>query len=273
MLATSSEFVAKFVQNPNVDRVDAMFQRLLGRAPDPSGKATWQLEMNRVGWFEVVNRILSSDEYQRKFGEDKVPGGGRPGCKCCVETGSQATMQPVPQSDLPQCPIEQSTSPCPKTPAKYRTINGICNNPQHYLWGSAGIPFSRLVPATSPTSANLGFKDYVNSRTISLMMVNEGQSSAVDTRYTALLTWWGQYLSHEVAFSAENGAPCSTLENDFDKCANIDLPPGDVLKATRNSLPVLRTKACTKNGAREQVRFLISAAIFFIKSNQSDLLD
>lgn len=221
---------------------------------------TWTREMGKIGWREVVNQILNSTEYQQNFGEDKVPGAGRPGCKCCVDTGPTATTPQstgppttTPPSDLAQCPAEQPTSPCPSTQGKYRTINGICNNAHHYLWGSTGISFTRLVPAVGPSSQYIGFKDYVNSRTISLQMVTAGQTPAVDNQRTALLTWWGQFLSHELTFAAENGAPCATVENNFDKCANIDLSPGDVLKATRNTLPLVRTKACSRYGQREQV--------------------
>jgi hypothetical protein len=122
------------------------------------------------------------------------------------------------------------------------------------LWGSTGIPYVRLVPAVSPNSEKIGFKDFVNSRKISILMVNDGQTPEVDNQRSALVAWWGQFLSHEITFAAETDAPCETLENHFDKCANIDLSPGDVLKSRRNSFPLLRTKSCTKSGQRKQVR-------------------
>jgi hypothetical protein len=75
------EFKITFVDGKSDEALArTLYDVLLARPADTGGLATWTTEIGLFGWENVVNRFLATDEYNNKFGDDAVPGGGRAGC-------------------------------------------------------------------------------------------------------------------------------------------------------------------------------------------------
>jgi hypothetical protein len=77
----SAEFKLKFVNGQSDGALaPILFDVLLARTGGAAGLAHWENEVGLYGWDSAVNSILASDEYNNRFGDDAVPGGGRAGC-------------------------------------------------------------------------------------------------------------------------------------------------------------------------------------------------
>jgi hypothetical protein len=77
----SDEFKIRFVnQKSDETLAGTLYDVLLARAGDPGGVAHWGNEVGLFGWEYVVDQFLLSTEYNNRFGDDAVPGGGRAGC-------------------------------------------------------------------------------------------------------------------------------------------------------------------------------------------------
>lgn len=68
-----------------MDQLDAIYQSMLERKCDQSGLQTWSGMMNNPATIgAVADAISTSPEYQRKFGDVKVPNEANLTQKCCV---------------------------------------------------------------------------------------------------------------------------------------------------------------------------------------------
>jgi hypothetical protein len=77
----SAEFKIRFVDGMSEEALaHTLYDVLLARAGDPGGLDTWEEHIRMHGWDNAVNSILASGEYNRNFGDDAVPGGGRAAC-------------------------------------------------------------------------------------------------------------------------------------------------------------------------------------------------
>jgi hypothetical protein len=75
------EFNVKFVNEKSDETLArTLYDVLLARAGDADGLVNWEKEVGLFGWEKVADRILASDEYNNRFGDDAVPGAGREGC-------------------------------------------------------------------------------------------------------------------------------------------------------------------------------------------------
>jgi hypothetical protein len=77
----SDEFIRRFVIGKSDETlVRTLYDVLLARAGDADGLEFWGKEVGLFGWENVVDRVLTSGEYNNSFGDDAVPGNGRAGC-------------------------------------------------------------------------------------------------------------------------------------------------------------------------------------------------
>jgi hypothetical protein len=90
------EFEDRFVDGKsNETLVHTLYDVLLAREGEAGGFANWVIRVGKYPWKKVVDGFLASDEYKKKFGNDAVPGGGRPGCS------SRLNMRSDHVPDLP----------------------------------------------------------------------------------------------------------------------------------------------------------------------------
>ncbi|XP_077700440.1 thyroid peroxidase isoform X6 [Canis aureus] len=124
---------------------------------------------------------------------------------------------------------------CPDTclARKYRLITGACNNRDHPRWGASNTALARWLPPAyeDGISEPRGWNPHVLYSGFPLPPVREvtrqvirvpNEAVTEDDQYSDLLTVWGQYIDHDVAFTPQSasgaafgaGADCQlTCEN------------------------------------------------------------
>uniref|UniRef100_A0A8C5USI7 Thyroid peroxidase n=1 Tax=Microcebus murinus TaxID=30608 RepID=A0A8C5USI7_MICMU len=133
---------------------------------------------------------------------------------------------------------------CPDTclAGKYRLITGACNNREHPRWGAANTALARWLPPvyedgfSQPRGWNPGFLHGgfplppVREVTRQVIRV-PNEAVTEDDRYSDLLTVWGQYISHDIAFTPQStsraafsgGADCQLTCENQDPCFPIPI--------------------------------------------------
>ena len=118
--------------------------------------------------------------------------------------------------------------------AKFRTIDGTCNNLRNPLWGAAGTPFRRIVAPdfgdciSSLRLARSG-NPMPNARTVSLTVHGRDSGSNPDSSILSYLAMnWGQFMDHDMTLAEAQGLDCEGLHNKNPECINIEIQPGDV---------------------------------------------
>ncbi|XP_059471653.1 peroxidase-like [Neocloeon triangulifer] len=107
---------------------------------------------------------------------------------------------------LRECPLRKGDFPCSRTPQRYRSADGRCNNPRFSNRGAPFTPYRRLLPPSyndgiqevrrSVTGAELP-----SARTISVAVLRDPQDKKVadaDSKASHLLMQWGQFLDHDM---------------------------------------------------------------------------
>ncbi|XP_057598664.1 thyroid peroxidase [Hippopotamus amphibius kiboko] len=124
---------------------------------------------------------------------------------------------------------------CPNTclANKYRLITGACNNRDHPRWGASNTALARWLPPAyeDGISEPRGWNPHFLYNGFPLPPVREvtrqvirvpNEAVTEDDQYSDLLTAWGQYIDHDIAFTPqstsraafEGGADCQlTCEN------------------------------------------------------------
>lgn len=101
-IARSPEHVQRFWRTeageevPYIRSVGALYRHILGRQPDPIGARAWAEVGARNGPEAVVDRIVTSPEYNSQFGDWGTPGSG--GLRYCGPNNQGATAIEVPRS-------------------------------------------------------------------------------------------------------------------------------------------------------------------------------
>ncbi|XP_006153588.1 thyroid peroxidase [Tupaia chinensis] len=183
---------------------------------------------------------------------DAAPSGGSclPGVLSAIANLSGCLPLLLP----PRCP-----DTCPAS--KYRLITGACNNREHPTWGASDTALARWLPATyedgfsQPRGWNPGYLyngfplPPVREVTRQVIRVSN-EAITEDDQYSDLLTVWGQYIAHDVAFTPQStggalggGADCLlTCENQH-PCFPIQLPANAPTGSSRACLPFYRSLA------------------------------
>ena len=82
ILAKSGEHVNRFYRNNAYNYVRKLYDHLLARGAGSSEINFWVNVYNQNrNWNSVVDGFVNSAEYSQKFGNNKVPGNGRGGCR------------------------------------------------------------------------------------------------------------------------------------------------------------------------------------------------
>jgi hypothetical protein len=77
----SDEFRGRFVNEKSAEsQAGTLYDVLLARPADTGGLVAWTNQVELIGWESAVDAFLASDEYNGKFGDAIVPGGGRTPC-------------------------------------------------------------------------------------------------------------------------------------------------------------------------------------------------
>ena len=144
---------------------------------------------------------------------------------------------------------------------KFRTYDGSCNNFNHPMWGAALTPFGRLL---SPIYEN-GFNTPVgwntsrgipSSRLVSRQLMST-KNVTDDTEFTHMVMQWGQFLDHDIDFTAtspsttrfNDGIPCKdTCENQH-PCFPIQIPAGDPRIRRHKCMEFTRSSAVCGSGS------------------------
>uniref|UniRef100_A0A8C5Y8R3 Thyroid peroxidase n=1 Tax=Microcebus murinus TaxID=30608 RepID=A0A8C5Y8R3_MICMU len=157
---------------------------------------------------------------------------------------------------------------CPDTclAGKYRLITGACNNREHPRWGAANTALARWLPPvyedgfSQPRGWNPGFLHGgfplppVREVTRQVIRV-PNEAVTEDDRYSDLLTVWGQYISHDIAFTPQStsraafsgGADCQLTCENQDPCFPIPLPE-NASSARPSCLPFYRSSPACGTG-------------------------
>jgi len=122
--------------------------------------------------------------------------------------------------------------------AKYRTIDGSCNNEEKTSWGRSNTALQRLLPPEyedgieAPRSTGLPSAREVSTATIS-------SQNKENNKYTLMLMQWGQFVDHDITHTPvvkgteESGILCCKDGEIIKKgdrnreCFPIDIPEND----------------------------------------------
>ncbi|CAI9171494.1 unnamed protein product [Rangifer tarandus platyrhynchus] len=157
---------------------------------------------------------------------------------------------------------------CPDTclASKYRLITGACNNRDHPRWGAANTALARWLPPAyeDGISEPRGWSPHYLYNGFPLPPVREvtrrvlhASNEAVtdDDQYSDLLTAWGQYIDHDIAFTPQStgpsapgvGADCQLTCKPQSPCFPIQLPAN---AAGPVCLPFYRSTAACGTGTQ-----------------------
>lgn len=116
--------------------------------------------------------------------------------------------------------------------ARFRRINGRCNNLENRLWGSVGDKFLRLEPAdygdcvSSLRRAENG-DELPNARNVSRFIHGSNDCSNPDNNVLTHLTMnFGQFMDHDITLAEAQGLNCEPY-NPNPECINIEVPADD----------------------------------------------
>ncbi|XP_058066005.1 peroxidasin [Anopheles bellator] len=148
--------------------------------------------------------------------------------------------------------------------AKYRSLDGTCNNYQHPTWGSSLTGFGRLLPPVyengfnSPIGWNRstlynGFRK-PSARLVSTSLISTERITP-DERITHMVMQWGQFLDHDldhaipsVTSESWDGVDCKKTCEYAAPCYPIDIPPGDPRIRNRRCIDFVRSSAICGSG-------------------------
>ena len=124
---------------------------------------------------------------------------------------------------------------CPhKSEARFRTIDGTCNNVDQPFFGAAGTPFRRVQPAdyedkvSAPRVAQSG-DQLPNARNVSRFVhgSNSDRRNPNSPKLTHLAMNWGQFLDHDLTLAGEQHVTCETVPSNESECFNVEVPADD----------------------------------------------
>jgi len=165
------------------------------------------------------------------------------------------------------CP--RATSRCIKN-AKYRTLDGSCNNEENVIWGRSNTALQRLLPSEyedgleTPRTKGLPSARAVSTATIS-------SQSKENKKYTLMLMQWGQFVDHDITHTPvvkgteESGILCCEDGEIIKKkernreCMPIDIPENDSVfgKFGQKCMEFVRSMPAPRSGCnfgpREQM--------------------
>ncbi|XP_060128253.1 thyroid peroxidase [Zootoca vivipara] len=160
----------------------------------------------------------------------------------------------------PKCPDNCMTR-------KYRHITGACQNRAHPRWGASNTALARWLPPvyedglSQPKGWNYGFLHNgfplpsVREVTRNIIEVSN-EAVTEDERHSDMITVWGQYISHDLAFTPQSVNRPSSLEEadcqltceNRSPCFPIQVFANDTFSTSLNCLPFYRSSPACATG-------------------------
>ncbi|RNA08496.1 chorion peroxidase [Brachionus plicatilis] len=174
---------------------------------------------------------------------------------------------------------------------KYRSEDGICNNLDSPLKGSANTPYKRILsPANddnlnSPRSKSVSGQNLPNPRTISLNLSPPSNANSFEMHVSQIYALFGQFFIHDSALTSATTDKLGdeiqcTCESEDSVCFSVVWPANDMyldqkcMKVTRSSA-TFPDFDCSVS-YREQLNLLSSfidgSAIYGLNKERSDEL-
>ncbi|XP_048581153.1 peroxidasin isoform X2 [Nematostella vectensis] len=166
--------------------------------------------------------------------------------------------------------------------ARYRTMDGTCNNLDNPLWGSAPVPFSRMSDPVyyddNRLSDPVGFPDQPFAPSLPSphfiskeFFIHSRRAKPGESGYSHMLMQWGQFLDHDITFTAESeGAQkcflpnCDGSSEDYESpCFPIMYPNGDGCTMFTRS-----AAACQSDDKNVRPREQLNTVTSFIDGSQ-----
>ena len=118
--------------------------------------------------------------------------------------------------------------------ARFRTIDGTCNNVDQPFFGAAGTPFRRVQPAdyedkvSAPRVAQSG-DQLPNARNVSRFVhgSNSDRRNPNSPKLTHLAMNWAQFLDHDLTLTRKKTVNCKTVPSNESECFNVEVPADD----------------------------------------------
>ncbi|KDR12477.1 Peroxidasin, partial [Zootermopsis nevadensis] len=177
------------------------------------------------------------------------------------------------------CPRSHRTDrPCRAT--RYRRHDGGCNNLQHPTWGSALLPFKRLLPpvyadGVSEVRADREGFSLPNPRVVSAHVHRD--EGTHDRAVSLMFAAWGQLVDHDLTFTAETKDPsdlrepncCGSGRPRHPNCLPVSLPPDDhFFRLNKQAcMNMLRSLAGVRSDCRLGPRAQTNTATAYIDGN------
>ncbi|ODN03143.1 Chorion peroxidase [Orchesella cincta] len=144
--------------------------------------------------------------------------------------------------------------------ARYRNVDGTCNNLNNALWGARNRAFNRVAQVAYEDGANVprgNFQSYLaNPRVISTTV--HFDSTPTNPQVTNMVPQFGQFLDHDITMTPEANSQCCSNPRSNVDCWSIPIPTNDVFYSRLRSGPqrcmdFTRSTTCNQGGIRQQV--------------------
>ncbi|XP_058835456.1 peroxidasin isoform X2 [Topomyia yanbarensis] len=148
--------------------------------------------------------------------------------------------------------------------AKFRTLDGSCNNYKNPTWGSSLTGFRRLLPPIYENGFNMpvgwnktkqyhGFSK-PSARLVSTSLISTNEITA-DDKITHMVMQWGQFLDHDldhaipsVSSESWDGVDCKKTCEYAAPCYPIEIPESDPRVHNRRCIDFVRSSAVCGSG-------------------------
>ncbi|XP_023337956.1 peroxidase [Eurytemora carolleeae] len=168
--------------------------------------------------------------------------------------------------------------------ARYRSLDGTCNNLENPLWGSSMMAFSRFLPyayadGIAEPRRSVSGHPLPSPREVSALMHRD--ENVHEHSINILLIAWGQFIDHDMTLTAEteNIRCCSGPNTTHPSCMPIQISERDSFYSRHNQgcMHFIRSRAGLRPGCRlgprEQFN-LVSATLDAntVYSNEEEVL-
>ena len=169
--------------------------------------------------------------------------------------------------------------------AKFRSIDGTCNNLQNPLWGASKIPFRRLLPqryedgiqqprgyfqARNMDFINRGPFDAPNPSVRLISRTVHTDEPIDDPIHTHMMMQWGQFLDHDITLApefTEEDCPQSLCEFS-EECIPIQVRPNEPITGDDKCLFFPRSIPVCDNHGEFSVRNQLNLLTSYIDGSQ-----
>ncbi|PAV56798.1 hypothetical protein WR25_05054 [Diploscapter pachys] len=246
-------------------------------------KNSYQIDPRRSGTSSVPSRTSSSNIQmstpREERDRDVVQGQGQTqlelqGCASVIAVEAEtrhifSASQVRARMGQLGCAEEQIPGDCAINRcynARFRTMDGTCNNERTPLLGAAFTAFARILPSAYDDGVNTLVdstrQQRPNPRAVSMFLLSSRRT--IPSPYSSLLMQWGQFISHDVT-SLASSVDCN-CRSAGPRCASIPVPPED--KRALPCIPITRSFQMCGTGVQGRPREQVNENTAFIDASQ-----